>query len=60
MPFFTDLYKIKSVNNATLTGVRMGGVTHIGKAKYIFWDDEGNDIVVDDYEVLVCPNLPSS
>jgi hypothetical protein len=26
---FMDLYKIESVDNATLTGVRVGGVTHI-------------------------------
>jgi hypothetical protein len=32
----------------------------MGKAKYVFLDDDGKDIVVDDqHAVIVCPNLPS-
>jgi hypothetical protein len=58
-PFLTDLYKFESVDNATLTGVGTGRVTHMGKAKYVFLDDDGKDVIVDDHEVLVCPNLPS-
>ena len=58
-PHLSDLYDFRSVDNATLTGVGTGRVTHIGKAKYVFLDDKGSEILVDDHEVLVCPNLPS-
>jgi hypothetical protein len=58
-PHLSDLYDFRSVDNATLTGVGTGQVTHIGKAKYVFLDDNGREILVDDHEVLVCPNLPS-
>jgi hypothetical protein len=57
--FLTDLYEVEPVDNSTLTGVGTGQVTHMGKAKYVFLDDDGKDVVVDDHEVIVCPNLPS-
>jgi hypothetical protein len=31
----------------------------MGKAKYIFLHVDGKEVIVDDYEVIVCPNLPS-
>jgi hypothetical protein len=58
-PFLADLYKVESVDNAALTGVGTGQVTHMGKAKYVFLDDDGKDVAADDHEVIVCPNLPS-
>jgi hypothetical protein len=58
-PHLSDLYNFPSANNATLTGVGTDQVTHIGKAKYVFLDDNGREILVDDHEVLVCPNLLS-
>jgi hypothetical protein len=58
-PFLTYLYEVERVNNATLTGVGTGRVTHMGKAKYIFLDDDGEDVIVDDHGVIVCLNLPS-
>jgi hypothetical protein len=58
-PFLTYLYEFESVDNATLTGVGTGRVTHMGKAEYVFLADDGKNVVVDDHKVLVCPNLPS-
>jgi hypothetical protein len=38
IPYFSDLYEVESVDNATLTGVGTGRVTHMGKARYVFLD----------------------
>jgi hypothetical protein len=58
-PYFSDLYEVESVDNATLTGVGTGRVTHMGKARYVFLDGNGKEILIDDHKVIVCPNLPS-
>jgi hypothetical protein len=31
----------------------------MGKARYVFLDDDGKEILIDDHKVIVCPNLPS-
>jgi hypothetical protein len=58
-PFFSDLYEAVPINNAVLAGVGKSKVTHIGKAKYIYVDDKGREITIDDHDVLVCPGLPT-
>jgi hypothetical protein len=58
-PYFSDLYEAVPVDNAVLNGVGTSKVTHIGKAKYLYVDDNGREITIDDHEVLVCPGLPT-
>jgi hypothetical protein len=58
-PHFLDLYEVESVDNARLTSLGTGKVTHMGKARYVFLDDDGKEIIIDDHKVIVCPNFPS-
>jgi hypothetical protein len=58
-PYLSDLYESVTIENAVLNGVGKSKVTHIGKAKYIYIDDKGHEITIDDHNVLVCPGLPT-
>jgi hypothetical protein len=59
MPYLSDLYESVTIENAVLNGLGKSKVTHIGKAKYIYIDDKGHEITIDDHDVLVCPGLPT-
>jgi hypothetical protein len=57
--FFTDLYEVKSVDNATLTaGVGMGEVTSCGQGQVHLSGQRFKKVIVNDYGVVgVCPSL---
>jgi hypothetical protein len=56
-PYLSDLFESIPIENAALDEVSKSTVTHIGKARYIYMDNKGREITIDDYEVLVCPGL---
>ena len=55
-PFLSDLYEARPFQGS-LTGVGTADISHIGKAQYVYRDDEGTLIEVDDHDILVCRSL---
>jgi hypothetical protein len=50
-PFLSDLYEVVANKEAVLAGVGKSKVTYIGKAKYIYVDDKGCEVTINDHDV---------
>lgn len=57
MPHVSDLHTIHATGGGLLSGVGKSNITHRGSATYMFHDDCGHTISIEDTNVLVCPDL---
>lgn len=55
-PHTSNLYEYRAMDGL-LNGIGSAPVTHQGSAKFVYTDNSGNDITINNNNILICPTL---